>query len=914
MESVTRNIYRVWVEAGFYLPEYDCRDFDTIPVPSCWAVLGYEEPVYRGFQNDMASEGLYVHHFVAPERFKGKKVNLHFGGVWASAEVWLNGKWLGRHDSGYTSFVLDASGALASGKDNVLAVRVRQVYPGYKTDTFDDWTLGGIFRDVVLEAMPSKRWMEGLTVVTDFDDDYVDADMTIKVMVNDRHKTILPGNYRSPSTPYQMKYTLRNAQGEVVAQRVSEIEAHASTGRELVEKFRIKKPIQWNAENPYLYSLEVNLLEKGEVAQTQVQKVGFREISTQGGVFRINGQAVKLRGVNYHDEHPDVGRATTREHWLADLLLMKACNINYIRACHYQHAKGIIELCDSLGMYVGAEVSLGGAGDLMLSPWFTGLMMQRVTETVTRDINNPSIVYWSIGNEDALTSMFLQGAKLAKALDSTRPVLLPWNADETLPEEIDILAPHYWTAAQYDSIASRSSRPIITTEYVHAYGNQRFGGLEDCWNALHRHEAGAGGAVWMWADQGLKTPTRKDMKRFGSIEKDNPYLRIGPEGWDGITDSYRKPTRDYWEVKSVYAPMYPTVNRIACTSRDKAVDIPIHNDYDFASTADVEIEWQLFVDERMKDNGKTSLDLKPHDTAPITLPISKIGKMNEGETAYFRLTFKKGDAEIASRTVELKNGDESPVPRSGSVPVIEEANDAITVSVGDRRYLFSRQSGLPMGIFHGRKKMIDGVRPTVWHKLNDGDLIIKNRSFKDGANPTQYIVSVNDMKTVAQGDSVIVRSDITCRINEDNHIHAVCTFTINKLGVLHIAYSLTPVMQTNYLPIIGMAVNYPEEVKVKRWLGLGPGNTYPNKKAGALLGVWDDSCLSGTHAARWVEMGCGKSIARISRCGYMDWNEETPSEIRILSQVLGRSEKGRLNDETYRVYPHRTYQGEFTID
>ena len=198
--------------------------------------------------------------------------------------------------------------------------------------------------------------------------------------------------------------------------------------------------------------------------------------------------------------------------------------------------------------------------------------------------------------------------------------------------------------------------------------------------------------------------------------------------------------------------------------------------------------------------------------------------------------------------------------------------------------------------------------------LNDGDLIIKNRSFKDGANPTQYIASVNDMKAVAQGDSVIVRSDITCRINEDNHIHAVCTFIINKLGVLHIAYSLTPVMQTNYLPIIGMAVNYPEEVKVKRWLGLGPGDTYPNKKAGALLGVWDDSCLSGTHAARWVEMGCGKSIARISRCGYMDWNEETPSEIRILSQVLGRSEKGRLNDETYRVYPHRTYQGAFTID
>ena len=82
------------------------------------------------------------------------------------------------------------------------------------------------------------------------------------------------------------------------------------------------------------------------MTHTRTQRIGFRQISTVGGVFRINGQAVKLRGVNRHDEHPDVGRATTREHWLQDLTLMKAANINYIRLSHYTPAKGFIELCD----------------------------------------------------------------------------------------------------------------------------------------------------------------------------------------------------------------------------------------------------------------------------------------------------------------------------------------------------------------------------------------------------------------------------------------------------------------------------------------------------------------------------------------------------------------------------------------
>lgn len=496
----------------FYTSDFAKSKFKSTPVPSNWALLGYEEPVYRGFKDNQAGEGFYVREFTIPQDWKDKRILLHFGGVWSSAEVWLNGNELGRHDCGYTSFAFDVTNKLKVDEPNKLAVRVRQITREYKFDVCDDWTWGGIYRDVTLEAMPAKRWIDDVVVQTTFDHLFQDANLDIRVMISDKHKNTLPGNYPSPGEPYKLCFTLTDKEGKEVAQRQMAIPAHVSTDREICLSLPVEAPHQWTAETPYLYSLKVELLEKEAVTHTRMERVGFRQISTDGGVFRINGQAVKLRGVNRHDEHPDVGRATTRKQWLEDLTLMKAANINYLRLSHYTPAEGFIELCDSMGMYVGNEVTLGGAGDLMYDPSFSGAVLQRSYETIVRDINKPSIIYWSIGNEDPLTSLHMVSVKLVKALDPTRPVLLPWRPEEWLPKEVDILAPHYWNPQEYDRLAGHSGRPVISTEYTHAYGNDAFGGLEARWKALTKHPAGAGAAVWMWADQGVKTPVRKKEK------------------------------------------------------------------------------------------------------------------------------------------------------------------------------------------------------------------------------------------------------------------------------------------------------------------------------------------------------------------------------------------------------------------
>lgn len=246
----------------FYTPDFAKSKFKSTPVPSNWALLGYEEPVYRGFKDNQAGEGFYVREFTIPQDWKDKRILLHFGGVWSSAEVWLNGNELGRHDCGYTSFAFDVTNKLKVDEPNKLAVRVRQITREYKFDVCDDWTWGGIYRDVTLEAMPAKRWIDDVVVQTTFDHLFQDANLDIRVMISDKHRNTLPGNYPSPGEPYKLCFTLTDKEGKEVAQRQMTVPAHVSTDREICLSLPVEAPHQWTAETPYLYSLKVELLEK----------------------------------------------------------------------------------------------------------------------------------------------------------------------------------------------------------------------------------------------------------------------------------------------------------------------------------------------------------------------------------------------------------------------------------------------------------------------------------------------------------------------------------------------------------------------------------------------------------------------------------------------------------------------------
>lgn len=912
----------------FYLYQFADEKFQPIPVPSNWAILGFEEPVYGGFQGQEASEGFYIREFSLPTNWENKRVLLHFGGVWSSAEVWLNGKHLGRHDSGYTSFSFDITNALNVSETNKLAVRVRQDTREYKCDVYDDWTLGGIYRDVTLEAMPRERWIDYVNVQTVFDSQFKNADLKIHTMIADVFPTTLPGNYMSSGNPYKLLITLFDKEGNKVADRELTIPSHTATGREIALTLHVNTPYHWTAETPYLYSLQVKLIEdNNKVTHSRTEKIGFRQISTEGGILKINGQAVKLRGINRHDEHPDVGRATTREQWLQDLKLMKEANINYVRTAHYAPAKGFIELCDEIGMYVGEEVSIGGGfrgvADpyRMYDPSYSNAIFTRSCETVVRDRNNPSVIYWSIGNEDPFTTLHLASIKIVKAFDTSRPVLIPWRFENWLPDEVDMLSAHYWQPLEYDQWAAQANRPVITTEYTHSNGITGTGGLEMRWKTLIQHPSGAGGAIWMWADQGLKTS--KPNKIYEPYGEDK-YLRVDRRrGWDGIVDSYRNITRDYLEVKAVYAPVFPAIEKLSFINGQDSLYIPIKNEFDFTNLNQVDISWSLWCDEQKLQSGNKTIDGIPHATSIFTIPAKYLSVMQSGKNYYVWLVFTSANGtKIGRNSVEIVPymKPETSIPDACKVSIKEE-KEQILIQVGKTAYLFNSQTGhLSAATFNG-KTLITDLRPTIWHELDYCEAaLLRGKNISNPVDLNQYAISVNSWEVNEYADKVEILAKVEYLVDNKNKFDVVYSYSITSDAKLYVHYEIMPDVEMPWLPIAGMSLESPQELSQIRWLGLGPYDAYPNKKSACILGVWkgmsDNDEVIGNKATRWIEKSGDLGRIRIYNNGYMEHRKEKPEVINILSYVLDRPEGGRKAD-TNILQPQaeegEKYIGEFYI-
>ena len=822
----------------------------SILVPGCWAVQGFEEPMYGNIPADKASTGHYRRSFDLPSDWGDKRVLLHFDGVWYSAHVVLNGHELGTHESGYTEFSYDISPWLKP-EGNLLEVDVAQTGQYVKMDTYDDWSLGGIYRDVWLEAMPEKLYLEPPTVITTFDKHYRDADLTVKVLLANRWKNRVDGNYPSyGDQESEVLFILRDAEGAIVAQQKQAIREQHATGRELTQTFHLRNPRKWNAEDPYLYQLTIELRQDGELVHSRKTRVGFRQVDIRNGQFLLNGQAVRLRGVNRHDEHPDVGRSTRREHWLQDLLMMKDANINYVRCAHYPPARGFIELCDSLGMYVSNEISVGYGEALLWDEGNAPGILLRLYETVERDINAPSIIFWTVGNEDPLTQQHLDAARMIRGLDPTRPLAMPWRSENWMPEDFQILAPHYWQPDEYEKLATEAMRPIVTTEYTHAYGLNGMGGLEARWQALMRHPNGTGGAIWMWQDQGIRTPV---LPENPSEFSDDPYLRLKPQGWDGIVDADRQPSRDLEEVKAVYAQVYPAVKRIKAARR---VRIPIVNEFDFSDLSGVNILWEQFADGVSLASGEARLHTPAHRTGQLKLRIAPVEGIYEN---HLLLTFlRKDGSEISRRSIELQTRD--------------------------------RYTAAPLSI--DPLSFVKSLRPVVWHKLDltetgmftrDERTTIETMDF-DGA--TQEILA-SENRSADGNEKYYMKACWTIDADNRFFFETECTFSPTQI---HVNYTITPELKLSWIPCYGVEL-HPQGLKGVRYVGLGPQDAWPNKQAAPTFGLWTYN--GGVKAVSSILLDIPEGTMRIITDGYLEMDPDRPDSVLCMEEVVSRPDKVR---------------------
>jgi beta-galactosidase len=907
--------------AAFYQDGFQGGSFRPIPVPSNWALEGFEEPIYA--RTRQGGEGFYVFRFQAPATLTGKRVLLHFGGVWDSAEVWLNSAPLGRHDSGFTGFAFDVTPTLKIGAENRLAVRVRQSTKDSAFDTNDDWALGGIYRDVWLEAMPAATYIDRVETSTTFDAQFRDADLNLRVLVSGSRGPgagarggAPAGGGRGPNTPadYELRAILTGPDGKEVQRAVLAIPGHRGTARDTLLAMHVNAPQHWTAETPNLYRLTVELAQGGGVTHARTSAVGFRQISTTGGVLRINGQAVKLRGVCRHDEHPDVGRATRREDWLQDLRLMKAANINMVRTSHYPPAEGFIQLCDEMGMYVLDEVPMGFGGGSGDDPSFMASGLLRAQETIARDRNHPSVIVWDIGNENPFTALHLAMIRFVKGSDPTRPVLMPQRIDEFLPPEIDILAPHYRPPSALDQLAAHSSRPIITTEYTHAYAEDGFGGLADSWRALTQHPSGAGGAIWMWQDQGL---TRTRTGANGQPEK---YIQIVTDGWDGIVKADRTPQRDYWEARAVYAPVAVAADAVHFWPGQAQVRVPIRNDYDFTELSTVGVHWSVKADDRELAKGEAKASAAPHAIGYLALPVDAIKSVEPGVAYYAHLAFLRPDgSEIVERAVELVADGPAPEPvRTVQSQVRVRSAKTVVVTAGAASYEFDPVTARLISASAGTAKVISGSRFTIWRPLGANDVL--NLRMQPDAVPdlNKYSVAVKGWKVTEEAAGVRIDAEAEHTVNEKNSFSVAYTYLIGRDGALRVEYTVKPHVEFPWLPEIGMEFETAAGLDNLRWLGLGPLDAYPNERTAPILGVYagrtDSETAKGMKAIRWAELTSGQGCGfRVEGAPYIRLEGRN---LRVLPSVVGRSEKGRRPEASeYRLDTGSSavFQGSFSV-
>jgi beta-galactosidase len=347
----------------------------------------------------------------------------------------------------------------------------------------------------------------------------------------------------------------------------------------------VKEPKLWTAEEPNLYTLRLELKGvDGKTIENTELRVGFREIRIAGGQLLINGEAIKIRGVNRHEHDPHIARVMTDERMKQDLQLMKAANINAVRLAHYPNCPRWYELCDSMGMYLMDEADCethGLRGTLASTPDWADAFLDRAIRMAERDKNHPSVIFWSLGNESGYGPNQAAMSAWLHEFDPTRPVHYEGAQGEPDPSTVDVISRFYPRVMQEYlnpgieegsdkeraenarwerllEIANKTGdrctwvgsdggpRPVLTSEYAHCMGNA-LGNFKEYWDEINSNPRMLGGFIWDWVDQGI---IRGDSVFYGGDFGDKPNLHAFC--MNGIVMSDRTLTPKYYEVQAVY--------------------------------------------------------------------------------------------------------------------------------------------------------------------------------------------------------------------------------------------------------------------------------------------------------------------------------------------------------------------------
>jgi len=402
---------------GYPSPYYDDHRWREVRVPSDYAT---GHPALAGYEG----EAWYRRQISIPKRWRGKRVLLHVRGVNVRADVWINGRWVGRQPDPYLPFELSIDHVLAFGAENLIAVRTDNTpYAGGVPGLQQGWrNVGGLLRGVELRTTDLLHIDHVNISATPTSEG---GDLTIQAMI---------ANSRSRDADVTIAAAISDAAGNLQDEWISKpFGVPAGAKRETALKNMIADVKTWAPESPHLYTLEVTLRQMGTLLETQRVRVGFRTVKVIDGSLHLNGKPLVLTGFNRHEDAPDHTVFRDPNTVRSDLEKMKDAGANFVRLCHYPHDPTELDLCDEIGLLVMAEIPLywwkgrreeGNRGDHHTVSTLRAARRQ-LCAMIHRDINHPSIILWSVSNETDESQPEVAAGnadliRMAKRLDPTR--------------------------------------------------------------------------------------------------------------------------------------------------------------------------------------------------------------------------------------------------------------------------------------------------------------------------------------------------------------------------------------------------------------------------------------------------------------------------------------------------------------
>lgn len=524
---------------------------DSIPVPSCIERYGYGRPFYRNIgyvwkgwfnnQPPFVPDSLnytahYSRHFTLPASFANKQVILYIGSATSNVQVLVNGKKVGYSEDSKLAVEFDITRYLKKGANSIDLILHRWCDGTYVEDQ-DFWRFTGLSREVYLVAR-EKSHITDFFVHADYDYQQGKGLLSIDGIegVNLRHCTLEATLYDQNNQPLSTIHS-------------SHISGALSTIRQLDVQ-------PWSDASPTCYRLLLTLKNaKNEVLEVIPQRVGFRRIEIRNRQLLVNGQAVELRGVNRHEMDPDGGYVVSRLRMEQDIALLKEYGFNAVRTCHYPDDPYWYDLCDKNGIYLVAEANVESHGLMNDKQWCTGiqpLFAKTVLERNQRHVitmkNHPSILIWSLGNENGEGINYRQAYRWIHAYDSSRFV---HYEPARLQDYSDFYCPMYDPYDCYERRVNETNKPMFLCEYAHAMGNS-MGGFKEYWQLFRRYPMMQGGFIWDFCDQGLREHTASGREYFAYAGDYEPVLNSDYNfNCNGVFNPDRKPNPHALEVKWV---------------------------------------------------------------------------------------------------------------------------------------------------------------------------------------------------------------------------------------------------------------------------------------------------------------------------------------------------------------------------